>query len=356
MLHLMPVVIKELLLDNVDVADKTTLKTIFGNLWPLIIKEANRQRHKITKLENVMALPMHPIMRLLLRAERNLFNSQQEIHRNNDIKHNTLKQLATNEYDKITMKLAKHWMNKKNEVSPAERILKLAAILIRQHLLKDPKRQQHKSLYNNINNEHNTVKRDSPKDLNNGLLLHFRNKSLKSENDKLSIEGRPRNKREVLMYMDSISEENWQPENNLVSTVGDHETAKLKKRTSIQKDKNEDKVRDEKLKNKKLKNKIVGDAEEYYEFASYETEDDEYKDYAFDISGYDDDELLRQMYGAPTSSDYEGSISELLQLAAKHNKRRQRNSEYLKTNHNKFKTFVSASLLNTENQGGDDYF
>lgn len=303
MVQLIPVIIRQLQRGRVPVPIQATLRKVFGNLWKLIVDEALRRRQKTAAkdMKTLFTTPMNPILRSIIRAQREYRPVTNDIH------HNTVAQLQRNTNAAIAFKLSGQY---KQPSERSQRILKVAAMLIQQNLQQGDAGQQHIASTADMHG----VQEAEPF----GAVLHL----AFPENVDGAKTRHKRVKRKVLNDLADINED---------------------QRTALQ--------------------ALIGDDEENYndmengngyvvsgDDAVSRQSNADYADYAFDVTavGDDGDEMLRQMYGATDFNDYDGSISELFNLAASHSLRKQRNSDYLKANNEMFKDFVKKSELNND--------
>lgn len=278
-IQLIPLIIDQIKLNRITKPEYQILRHVFGSLFHLIVEESHRRTNE----------PMNPVLQSLLSAQK------YRVHRfTNDIHKNTMDTIMEkydiDDNDKIAMKLAMH-INRK--LSPSQRILTAAALLIHEN----GRKSQDNRLEPTNNEKTKRVGQSPPTrdDHSEKALLSL---------ELLQANGSKRSKRSTVF--DSLSDEQMKVLQELID--------------------NDDKEY----------------SDEYYDqladLNSKRTDDIDtvtYQDYAFDVTAMeadDDDEFLRSMYGNRQSNDYSeyGTISELLQLAAKHNLRKQRNSDYLK--------------------------
>lgn len=266
------------------------LRHVFGSLFQLIVEETHRRPNE----------QMNPVLKSLYSAQK--YRS----HRyDNDIHKNTMDTIMQkydiNDNDKLAMKLA---MRINRKLSPSQRILTAAALLIHENSVKS------KSMDDNRNVDENLHKKRV-------------NSVENSENALLSLE---------LLKDNNSNESKRQKRSAIVDIVNDDDEQMKRLQNLIDNDEKEysDEFYDQLIESTNSNNNNGGDYG-----------DSTYQDYAFDVTATqndDDDELLRNMYGnrKSSSNDYDeyGTISELLQLAAKHSLRKQRNSDYLKLSKN----------------------
>lgn len=298
LLRVFPAIIDRLANDNIPMAYQKILQIMYGSLWPMMITESVRQK----QISNIQTSHMfyqipkiNPVVGMILRAQRNL-----EIIKKNHLIGVKLDATSTMSLPNINYNIAMKLVNMINDsdkpVAPDTLIIKLAACLMREN--------PSKIIANQVQRQHS-----------GRLTLR---KQLVSRITTKHPERGSRNKRQVLMFTDNIREDDWTPINSdhNESTLDDYvlEHVEMDEQNLINEVKHvvPNKVND------KISNKMKND--------DFSVHDDEYQD--MDVSSYGDDELLRRLYGTPSVSDYDGSIYELLQLAAKHNMRKQRKSSY----------------------------
>lgn len=310
MVQLIPVIIRQLQRGRIPVNVQATLRKVFGTLWKLIVDEALRRRHKnaAKDMKSAFPTPMNPVLRSIIRAQRDYRPIT------NDIYHNTVAQLQRKANAAIALKLNEQW---KQPSELPQRILKVAAMLIQQSLQHENAGQQQKPSTVNIEE----VQEAEPF----GAILHLAFPG--------NIDGaKMRHKRVRRNVLHDLSDINEEQRNALQALIGND---------------NDENYDEDDL---PIENGIAVSGDDGDAISRQSKAD--YADYAFDVTavGDDGDEMLRQMYGAPDYNDYDGSISELFNLAASHNLRKQRNSDYLKANNEMFKEFVNKGELNVGNE------
>lgn len=338
MIQLIPVVIGQLLHHRLTVTEQTSLQQVFGSLWPLISDEAKRRSDKIrykTGDRTEPANAVNPVLRAILRAQRSFFA---DATTTNDIYHNTVGQLLRTDRDAIARKLAAHWRRQRNGAAaaadnemlePSQRILKIAAILIHEQMMQKEQRKRPKM---------EIVKKDQAAAA--AAMLHLELEAAAATNevkDSSMQRRRRRGKRDVLDVLGELSASELSALNAL---IGDEDIYDDDMDEADAADNNNGRAND---------NDMFGMSAD--SFNKRNTAD--YQDYAFDVTAADDgDDLLRRMYGT-VDDDYDGSVSELFQLATTHNLRRQRDNDYLKDDGDYFKDFLKDSIL-TSDAGDDD--
>lgn len=270
------------------------LRHVFGSLFQLIVEETHRRPNE----------QMNPVLKSLFSAQK--YRS----HRfDNDIHRNTMDTIMQkydiNDNDKLAMKLA---MRINRKLSPSQRILTAAALLIHENSMKNSK-----------------------------SLTLATGSSDGEEMRKVQNVIRPENSEKALLSLEllKVNESKRQKRNAIVDIVDDGDDSEQMKRLQnlIDNDDKEysDEFYDQLIETQNSNNQNNNDNDG----GNSDYGDSTYQDYAFDITATqnnDDDDLLRKMYGKSSNNDYDeyGTISELLQLAAKHSLRKQRNSDYLK--------------------------
>lgn len=312
MVQLIPVIIRQLHRGRIPARVQATLCKVFGNLWKLIVDEALRRRQKnaAKDMKTAFTTPMNPVLRSIIRAQR----AYRPVM--NDIYHNTVAQLQRNANAAIALKLNGQY---KQPSELSQRILKVAALLIQQSLQQGNAGEPEKSSTDDLEE----FQAAEPF----GAVLHL---------------AFPRN-------IDGAKARHKRVKRNVLYDLGDFNEDQRTALEALFSNDDDDENYDED--DVQIENGFVvsgGDSD-----AISEQTNADYADYAFDVTavGDDGDEMLRQMYGTPDYNDYDGSISELFNLAASHNIRKQRNSDYLKANNKMFKDFVKKGELNV----GNDY-
>lgn len=280
-IQLIPLIIDQIKLNRISKPEYQILRHVFGSLFHLIVEESHRRSNE----------PMNPVLKSLLSAQK--YRVQRFT---NDIHKNTMDTIMQkydiDDNDKIAMKLAMH-INRK--LSPSQRILTAAALLIHENARKIQDRRLEP-----MNNE----KTPTSSNKRVGQLPPKHSEKALLSLELLQANGSKRSKRSAVF--DSLSNEQMKV---------------LQELMDIEEKEYSDEYYDQLADNSKRNDEV---------------DDATYQDYAFDVTAInaadDDDEFLRSMYGNRQSNDYSeyGTISELLQLAAKHNLRKHRNSDYLK--------------------------
>lgn len=176
MLQLIPVIIGELQFRRISSSDQAMLHSIFGSLWPLMVEEADRRRERRRAARSMTVAdsttsnptlqlhhqhihqqqqhwpPIDPVLKSILRAQRDhdyaeLSREQAYVRSQNSI----VSGAAGADEHSMAAKLAKLWTEQNGNVEPSQRILKLAAILIHEQMVRRQKRAQRKSLRRHAN-------------------------------------------------------------------------------------------------------------------------------------------------------------------------------------------------------------
>lgn len=316
-LQLIPVIIKQLKENAMAASDQQILTVIFGDLWQLIDEEATRPRNE----------PINPVLKALLHAQELHWNRRQmrQSQFHNDFEHNTVDKIVRKGHFKRTDKIPKSLAKVKtlDHIAPSQRLLKVAALLIHKTIMRKQNQVQKK---NTGVEEPNSIRklRIHKKQLANGDFGKDVEPVLEVQLETVAASQgsrRSRQKRHIQYAEDEDDSINEVEMNALRSLIMPED---------------------------------ADDSEEGY-FEDYDNNDggkptyaatqkvnQEYMDYAFDVSDTDtnneEEQMLRAYYAPRTlspsfdDSDY-GSISELMQLAAKHHFRAQRDSGYLKRLH-----------------------
>lgn len=179
MLQLIPIIIGELQFRRIASSDEVMLRNVFGSLWPMMVEEADRRRERrraarsMTNTDSTAAhptAPVHPhrhhhqqqpqqrwppidpVLKSILRAQRDhdyaeLSREQAFARSQNNLLSGAV---GANEHS-MAAKLAKLWTEQNGNVEPSQRILKLAAVLIHEQMVRRQKRAQRKSLRRRAN-------------------------------------------------------------------------------------------------------------------------------------------------------------------------------------------------------------
>lgn len=349
-LRMVPAIIRELKAHKLSVFENYVLRNRFGDLWHLIVDESKRSP----------AEEMNLILSTLLRAQQTHSNAENSNAINNEVQSDNVKihgrRQRLNARSRLPIRLAK--LRLTDDLTPAQRLLKVAAVLIHESLAKNIKESSSQSApkrngsSRNARRHHRVHKKQLHQPHGQDLAM-LRNKFTQPE----VIMNAMRQKRS-LKYADST--ENEDVAMNLLQSMIKSNEAKEDKDDEMgsngdddynyddvdshkseskdkQKGKNgksRDQPTDQKKQTQQLKQ------EQQTEQANFmKTED--YKDYAFDTTDTDhfdeDEDLLRSFYGQKRRSAYDdydyGSFSDLMHLAAKHTLRAQREDKYLSRFH-----------------------
>lgn len=298
---MIPVIIDQLKLNRISKHEHRALQRVYGSLWHLMVEESNRLSSNAE---------MNPVLKSLLHAQENRLKTALSIQYANDVSENTVAKIVKKYQikgdDKIAVQLAAQnsW-----SLSPAQRILTAAALLI----------------YEN-----------SRSDKNPRLAMRFQ-RNRRSHKKSQSGADLPEAVKGVSTTI-SPSETLFKSlKSNDMET--DNTNLKRQKRSSIL----ESSLGIDDIQMKLLENLLANNDMEYNDddyvasesdYADEVDDKDLADDYALDVTDTnidEDEQFLRNYYGKKNldNNDY-GSISELLQLAVKHNKRKQINKGYLK--------------------------
>lgn len=305
-LQTIPVIINKLKDKEIGAADKKFLKHIFGDLWQLMEDESNRPRTE----------HINPILGALLHE---LHLLRQRSKQTNDIEGNTIEktiqQLHFKANDQIPIRLSK--LQVKQVLPLSQRLLRVAAILIHEAFAK---RKSGKKLSESDGSGDFEAKRTHRR-----KRIHKRRLSADDSDSRMKSDDAKRRRRSVDLAagIDDVDDEVQM--NVLRAMINQNE--------KTNEEYNYDDAEYDYTESGKEKNYVRS-------VVQPETvERNDYQDYAFDTTNTDPDDedelLLRRFYGrSSVNDDYEyESISDLMNLAAKHNLRAQRDSGYLKRLH-----------------------
>lgn len=339
-LELIPTIVRKLKQNAFDESKKAILKAIYGVLWQLIAEEAHRPASD----------PINPVLKELLYAQEIQLHRRQGRHYDNDIENNSVNRVVRQRVQPqfmfkknpmlITMRLMK--MKMREDLAPAQRLLKFAALLIHESMAH--KQQLHK---NKLAAKLRTTKR-----------MRITKKQLAYNVADMDADDSVEAIMTVQPAVDVDEVEEPMLDMNLGS-INVHSGRRMRRHIKYDADVVDD-TDDKKTHSDEKDNNVemnllrsmIGkeddgeSAEEYVDESETETKKREatkstgdYADYAFDVSDHDseaeEEQLLRSYYAPRTMSaafdDYDyGSVSELMQLGAKHNLRAQRDSNYFK--------------------------
>lgn len=272
---------------------------------------------------------------------------------NNEVEHDSVKKVGRRQRVNAINRLAN--LRLKDDLTPAQRLLKVAAILIRESLSRkanERTQSAHKrsGASRNTRRHHSRIKkhlhqpggRDLPiaemhTTQPEAIFNEMRQKrsvkySVSAENDEVAMN--------LLQSMIEPNEAKEGKDDEFDGDDGDYnDDVDAKKTVSKDQQKGMDgKKRDEPTDQKKQTLQLK--REQQAKQANFmKTED--YKDYAFDTTDTDhfdeDEDLLRSFYGQKRRAAYDdydyGSFSDLMHLAAKHTLRAQREDKYLSRLH-----------------------
>lgn len=346
-LRMMPDIIRKLKAHQIKADQIVGFRKMFGDLWYLMVDESKRAPTE----------EMNPILSILLRAQQTSSNVEDSNAINNEVQLDSVKKISRrhrlNDGNRLPLRLVKL----RDDMTFPQRVLKVAAILI------------HESLSQKINDDtHSAPKRlgSLRKTRRHQYRIHKKQLIQQSGQDSAALRSKfiqpeaimnaMRHKRS-LKYADST--DNDDVAMNLLRSMikptnakenkddddkdgddynydddADAKKTESKDKESGKKGDKHDEPTDQKKQTQQLKR------EQQTKQANFmKTED--YKDYAFDTTDTDrfdeDEDLLRSFYGQKRNSaydDYEyGSFSDLMQLAAKHTLRAQREDKYLSRLH-----------------------
>lgn len=343
-LQMVPTIIRKLKAHKLSAFETSVLCNRFGDLWHLIVDEAKRSPSD----------EMNPILSTLLNAQKMPFDEAESNSFNNDVQSDSIKQIGRRQrsHSGIRMPFRMANLRMKENLTPAQRLLKVAAILI------------HESLSKKINEGTQTARRETgaPRNtrrhqnrIHKKQLHHPKRKDLialktKFNNQPEAILNAVRHKRS-LKYIDSskndevamnllrtMIEPNEAKEDDVEEMDDDYNFDEIETANTNGKGKDDDKVNDAPTDQKKQTQQLKREQQaKQVDFIK----GDDYKDYAFDTADTDhfdeDEDLLRSFYGHRRQSVYEdydyGSFSDLIHLAAKHTLRTQREDKYLSRLH-----------------------
>lgn len=315
-LRMIPAVIKRLKKHKLSESDQNLLRSTFGDLWQLIEEEANR-------LPNI---DINPLLKPLLYAQRKHRNKRKSFHHiGNDIEFNTIDQIFRSKpfaaRNAVPRGLAK--LRMRTNLSPAQRLLKVAAILIHDSLVRNyrvPTRRKSKEIRKRMNRYRNRIHKKQLRNPERNEQMHVSdepNLNVPKIDDHLTTTSRSRMKRNVNY---AGFNEDYDAENVL--------------RQLIAPDAEEDysyndydfstRAPEEKKQHQQMKR------EEQKQQSQQQEQDDEqqlpewnfeYPDYAFDTTDFDEDsDLLRNFYGQVRRSAYDDyeydSFSDMMRRAA----------------------------------------
>lgn len=349
-LHLIPTIIRKLKENALGDADQQLLKKIYGVLWQLITDEAAR-----TSTDSV-----NPVLKELLRALELHLKRRQNRQYDNDLEHNTVQRIVRHrvQQQKLTnknpMQMEKRLLKMKmrEDVAPAQRLLKFAALLIHESIV----HRQQKQLAKNVPmTTSKTPKR---------LRIHKKQLSYNA------ADGATQSIKSIMHRSDAANNNNHDDDHDVEEPILDmnlgsinvHADRRVRRHVKydVENDAEEDDIDDNEIEMNLLRSLIGpeddGESDETSDDETYneksksrhesitvaQTKKQDYTDYAFDESDNDTDgeeELLLRAYYAPRTlsssfdEDEYGSFTELMQLAAKHHMRAQRDSGYLKRLH-----------------------
>lgn len=347
---MIPTVIRNLRAKQFNTFDIDMLRERYGyDLWHLIVDDSKRSPMK----------EMNPALNVILGALQTSSNTDE----NTDPINNAIDRdsgLGTNRRrrrmsvnNQINERLAK--LRFKKDLTPADRLMKVVRILIREslplgndrrgsasrntrrHTRRIHKKQLHQRISPNVAAMQMQMLQMQP----NVVLNSMRRKRSVSfgsnENDAVAMN--------VLQSMIKSNEDKTDKDDAFADDADDYDDRTYQKSNKNRKSKSQSKGKDgkkrteptdQKKQTQQLKQEQQAKQAEFMK-------DDDYKDYAFDTTDTDhfdeDEELLRSFYGQRRSSAFDdygeyGSFSDLMHLAAKHTLRNQREDKYMSRLHN----------------------
>lgn len=331
-----PKVIKQLRERKLSKMDLKRLGKVYGDLWPLIIGEASRKKNR----------NMNEIIAILLNAPKLRVNKPNSY---------LLKKRYENDIESNTINLRKYFLKRrkpmsarlqelrlKTNLTPAERLLKVVALLVRESIINNvailkkknnfrsnkQRRMKHRLHKQNKmkslrelakrNNDSNAANKINEKTVLTPKIHSMRNKrslSLLNMNDENDLYSKAL--QSLIQSQSDVNEESDSQENIDYSDDGDDGHKKQQNRT----EKNQ--IKHEQYQQHQHQEEFLREKEQNEQFNSIKTE--KYRDYAFDTTDTDqfneDDDLLRKYYGRQTRQaayeDYD-SFSDLMHLTVGH--------------------------------------
>lgn len=335
-LQKMPAIIRKLKAHKLTAFELSTLQNRFGPLWHLLVDESKRSTTE----------EMNPILSTLLRSKRIAFNNKNSNDINNEVMFGAVKNGGRRQRLSGSSRLAN--LRLKDNLSPDQRLLKVAAILIRETLSRTT------NVGNRLTHKRNGASRKARRHYNR---TQKKQPQLPSDQNEAALATKFTQPEVILNAMRpkrslqyAVSAENDEIAMNLLKSM--LETTKAKdddddynyddnvekpdsKRKQIKKDgKNRDEPTDQRKQAQQLKREQQEKQADFIKTADY-------KDYAFDTTDTDrfdeDEDLLRSFYGQKRRAAYDdydyGGFSDLMHLAAKHTLRAQREDKYLSRLH-----------------------
>lgn len=299
---------------------------------------------------------MNPILSTLLRAQHTPSIEEQSNIIGNEVKNENVKKIGQRRrLYRLPMRLSK--LRLKNDLTPAQRLLKVAAILIHESLSQkineraQSAHRQNGGASRKTRRHHNRIRKKQLHQPSSQYLAALDIKSAQPEvilnamRHKRSLKYSETNeKNDVAMkLLQSTIDPNEAKEDRDDEIADDDdynyiddevEKSETKNKQKGKDGKNRDEPTDQKMQTHQLKRDQQAKQADFMK-------NEDYKDYAFDTTDtdqFDDGEdLLRSFYGQRRRSafdDYEyGSFSDLMHLAAKHTLRAQREDKYLSRLH-----------------------
>lgn len=277
-LQLIPIIIYQMVGHQISNKDQAALIKVYGSLWPLIVKEADRLRSRSNQF-----IEMDLVLKEVLRAQQvQTYGRQHALNRRSST--NGL----PNDQAPFASKLAANWDESNVHVEPSQRILKMAAVLIREH---DRKKQ---------------VQTDTETNFLSDQMIEIarqnRRLRLAMASFRPQVEHVRKRRSLVAPLEDDLNNDQVIMLRSLLSNANDSDDY--------------DDFVDE-------YNELDDDRDMEPVAAQLRSDNNEYDGYAFDMAQAlveDDDALLRRLYGTSRQSN-EGSIMELLKIAAQNRRR-----------------------------------
>lgn len=319
MLELMPVIIGELRSHRIEPSERSMLHRVYGNLWPLMEAEAERRNRRRTATASDKRRPAaDPVLKELLRAQRDrdwvqpehVFRRAAASAAGNANAHSSaaLDGVAVDEQT-MAAKLARLWTDQNGNVEPSQRILKLAAIMIHEHMMR---------------REHHRAQRRSLRRRTNAAVAAAREaakivKADRSEAAVLRVRVASRSKRAAIDIAEQTAG------NTLDTATGANDRAKANE-VGDDADYEYWDAEDESAAGGAASSSSSSHVKDMYDDAVERnaggSDSDSLDPTLLALRGGNDEELLRQLYGpAPTNSGNSGAVSELFHLAEQHRQR-----------------------------------
>lgn len=300
---MIPTVIKKLQANKLSEYDQNLLHTTYGDLWQLIVKEAKRPAGD----------DVNPILKSLIEARE---THRSSVEMGNDVEKNSLQKVLRRR-DQIPARLVT--LRLSESIPPAQRLLKVAAILIREAISKRKPSAAPSKVPRRKNHAHKKQlkvrdNRQTQRALNAVRSKRSINRIESTINKDMEMNRKMREIIDPVAVAEDVDYEMYDEEANSAGAGSQVENQK----NQAQQIKREQQA--------KQLSFIKGD---------------DYKDYAFDTTDTDhfseEEDLLSSFYGLKRRSAYDdydySSFSDLMHLAAKHAFRSQRENGYLRRLH-----------------------